>query len=290
MRPIASVLLSVIFFLASCSQVPQESGPPIEVHFCPREDCAQLLASFINGSADCALYDVSRQVVKDALQEARVVTEQRNRHHLPVARAPLRPGLMHDKFCVKDGAVWTGSYNPTNSSLHNNIIVIHSKSLARNFGDEFEELWTGRSDRKVRHPIVRYNNATVETRFCPEDGCERRVLDALSRANTSIRFALYSFTSDAISDLLVAKHRAGVRVSGLVGTRNRWDEFDKLRGAGIAFVHNASIHDKVFIIDNRTVITGSYNPTGNGDGRNDENVVIISDEHISSTFCEEFGC
>jgi phosphatidylserine/phosphatidylglycerophosphate/cardiolipin synthase-like enzyme len=280
--------LSVVI-LASCAQVPEEFGPPIEVHFCPREDCAQLLTSFINGSADCALYDVSLPGVKDPLSDVRVVTDQRNRQKLPGAKAPVRPRLMHNKFCVKGDAILTGSYNPTKSDLHNNIVIIGSPSLAGVFQDEFDELWSEAPDRRVRHPVIRYNGRDIGVSFCPEDGCERHVLDALSRANTSIRFALYSFTSDAIGDVLVAKHRAGVRVSGAFGTRNRWDEFGKLEDVGINVVFNSSIHDKVFIIDNRTVITGSYNPTGNGDGRNDENVLILNDEAVAGRFVEEFS-
>ncbi|PIZ50622.1 hypothetical protein COY27_06455 [Candidatus Woesearchaeota archaeon CG_4_10_14_0_2_um_filter_33_13] len=48
------------------------------------------------------------------------------------------------------------------------------------------------------------------------------------------------------------------------------------------------MHHKVFIIDNRTVITGSYNPTGGGDKSNDENILIVEDEEIAGRFVEEF--
>ena len=49
------------------------------------------------------------------------------------------------------------------------------------------------------------------------------------------------------------------------------------------------MHHKVFIIDNRTVITGSFNPTKNGDTRNDENILIIHDEKIAGKYLEEFN-
>ena len=41
--------------------------------------------------------------------------------------------------------------------------------------------------------------------------------------------------------------------------------------------------------DALTVITGSMNPTKNGDERNDENLIIIKDETIARLFLEEFG-
>jgi phosphatidylserine/phosphatidylglycerophosphate/cardiolipin synthase-like enzyme len=53
--------------------------------------------------------------------------------------------------------------------------------------------------------------------------------------------------------------------------------------------NNQTMHQKVFIIDRETVITGSMNPTGNGDKHNDENVLIIHDPLIAEKFMEEYG-
>ncbi|HLC75483.1 MAG TPA: phospholipase D-like domain-containing protein, partial [Candidatus Nanoarchaeia archaeon] len=40
--------------------------------------------------------------------------------------------------------------------------------------------------------------------------------------------------------------------------------------------------------DNSTVVTGSMNPTKNGDETNDENVVIIKDKEIAELYLKEF--
>jgi len=49
-----------------------------------------------------------------------------------------------------------------------------------------------------------------------------------------------------------------------------------------------NMHHKVFIIDNETVVTGSYNPTSSGDEKNDENILIIHDKGIAKKFLDEF--
>jgi len=49
-----------------------------------------------------------------------------------------------------------------------------------------------------------------------------------------------------------------------------------------------NLHHKVFIVDEKTVITGSFNPSANGDQRNDENMVIIEDPAIAQRFVAEF--
>ena len=48
------------------------------------------------------------------------------------------------------------------------------------------------------------------------------------------------------------------------------------------------LHHKVFIIDNATVILGSYNPTAAANTKNDENIIITHDETIAQRFVEEF--
>ena len=52
--------------------------------------------------------------------------------------------------------------------------------------------------------------------------------------------------------------------------------------------NKGTMHHKVFIIDGKIVATGSFNPTKNGDIRNDENLVIIHDESIAKQFLNEF--
>ena len=47
------------------------------------------------------------------------------------------------------------------------------------------------------------------------------------------------------------------------------------------------MHHKVFIIDEKTVVTGSMNPTQNGNERNDENILILHDEDIAKQYIKE---
>ena len=48
------------------------------------------------------------------------------------------------------------------------------------------------------------------------------------------------------------------------------------------------MHHKVFIIDNETVVTGSFNPTASAENKNDENIIIIKDKNIAGSFLKEF--
>ena len=49
------------------------------------------------------------------------------------------------------------------------------------------------------------------------------------------------------------------------------------------------MHHKVFIIDNKIVVTGSYNPTKNGNEHNDENMLIMHDAMLAEKYVAEFS-
>jgi phosphatidylserine/phosphatidylglycerophosphate/cardiolipin synthase-like enzyme len=72
---------------------------------------------------------------------------------------------------------------------------------------------------------------------------------------------------------------------------NTGTEFDPFRQAGLDVRldgNDGQMHHKVFIVDGRIVITGSYNFSRSAEERNDENVVIIYDERVARFFLEEF--
>jgi len=52
--------------------------------------------------------------------------------------------------------------------------------------------------------------------------------------------------------------------------------------------NSATMHHKVFIIDEKIVITGSFNPSKNADTKNDENILVIENTELASKFLEEF--
>jgi phosphatidylserine/phosphatidylglycerophosphate/cardiolipin synthase-like enzyme len=49
------------------------------------------------------------------------------------------------------------------------------------------------------------------------------------------------------------------------------------------------LHHKVFIIDDKTVITGSFNFSASAQDGNDENVVIITDPDLAAQYIAEFN-
>ncbi|MCJ7732988.1 MAG: phospholipase D-like domain-containing protein, partial [Anaerolineales bacterium] len=53
-------------------------------------------------------------------------------------------------------------------------------------------------------------------------------------------------------------------------------------------VHPEKLHHKVIIIDDRIVVTGSYNLTQSAEIQNDENTLVIHNQEIARVFLGEF--
>lgn len=102
----------------------------------------------------------------------------------------------------------------------------------------------------------------------------------------------FSFTNEDIAEALITKNNLDIR--GIVDSgqaSSRFSQFKKLQEFGVGIKKDSNkykMHNKVFIIDNQTVATGSFNPTLSADTRNDENLLIMHDKKIADAFLKEF--
>jgi phosphatidylserine/phosphatidylglycerophosphate/cardiolipin synthase-like enzyme len=273
-------------------------------------------------SVDLATFDLDLADVVDALLRAhargvavRVVVDSENLITPEVSeqtgrlqRAGVavhfdrREPFMHDKFLIVDRAIaWTGSWNVTiNDTWRNNnqMLRFASRQVAANYTNEFDQLFDGNfGTSKISdtpYPQVRLGAALVAVFFAPQDGVAKHVLERLAAAKRSIHFMTFSYTADPIADAMIAKRTAGLLVRGVFERQNAAGTgatFSQLRNGGVDVLEDGNcyiLHHKVIIIDERTVITGSYNFTASAELDNDENLVIIDDPQLAKAYLAEF--
>lgn len=213
--------------------------------------------------------------------------------------------LMHNKFVVIDGyEVWTGSMNMTVNGAYrhlNNLVRVQSVLMAENYSSEFEEMYLDGffgeiSLKNTPHPVLTIDGIRIETYFSPEDSPAARIMKLVLDAEESIDFLYYSFTSDGIADALLFQATQGVEVRGVMDAYQERSglggEYQRLKEYGLDVhldVHPEKLHHKVIIIDNKIVITGSYNLTRSAEIRNDENILIIHNDTVAGIYLGEFG-
>ena len=104
----------------------------------------------------------------------------------------------------------------------------------------------------------------------------------------------YSFTSPAIAKARTEAHRRGVKVEVILDKSNRTDRYSAAtftQNYGIpTFIddRHAIAHNKIIIIDGKTVLTGSFNFTKQAEEHNAENLLVIEDSGLAVKFTQNW--
>ena len=214
-----------------------------------------------------------------------------------------REAFMHNKFWIFDQqAVWTGSTNITVNGIfkqNNNVIVLRSPEIAYIYEREFQELWSGqfgpRAPSTISNQWAILDTTPVQVLFSSEDNAMSSLLAVVNDAKFSIRFLAFSFTDDALAQTMIERFKAGVDVQGVYETLASTSIYSDLKtfwcaGVPVRQDGNGSLmHNKVIIVDNSTVITGSLNFTAGANEKNEENVIIIDNPEIAALYLQEYA-
>lgn len=286
-------------------------------------------------SIDVTIYNINRTTIVTALNNAvnrgvqvRLIADNGTANTALQTGTPAfswftgnSGGLMHDKFMIIDvdspNSCWlfTGSMNFTSGEIfdnYNSFMFIQDQSLAKAYKLEFEEMWgtTGPNPgiftkklgadktNNTPHKFI-IGGIPVESYFSPSDGTTSEISAALQTAESSIEFAMLTFTRNDLRDVLIARHNAGVNIRGMIENINdTGGEYQVLVDAGISVkdhVEQYLLHHKYGIIDaampssDPMVVVGSHNWTSAAEDNNDENTLIIHDATIANIYTQEFN-
>jgi len=256
----------------------------------------------------------------------RIVTDTDNLENPPLKRVraegiPVvddqRRAIMHHKFAVIDGeTVMTGAWNFAERDTYrhnNNSVVFRSPELARDLTNEFEKMFAARrfgptKPQDVPNPLVERDGTRVQVFFASEQEVPPEIIERVRAARSSIAHMAFTFTLDQLGVALADRALAGVGVWGVVettGSQTQFSEYGHLKNVknatagppfpgcaqGPSVVQDGNpflMHHKVFVIDERTVIFGSFNFTQAAAQDNDETLLIVEDPTMARAFLAEF--
>lgn len=273
-------------------------------------------------SLDIAVFDLDNPTIADAILAAhrrdvavRIVTDDEHGLHnedsdlprLREAGVPIiddgRSALMHNKFMILDGrTVWTGSMNYTINGAYrhnNNVFALDDAQAVAAYQAEFEEMFLRgefgprSTDDGLRSFALEAGEVSVM--FGAESDEISPLLTEIAQARESIHFMTFVFSLDELAlAMLRQTEEHAVRVRGIFERRSSladWSVLPELycAGAEVRQDGNANyLHHKVIIIDEGTVIAGSFNFSRSAARSNDENLLIIRHPEIAALYLDEW--
>ncbi len=123
--------------------------------------------------------------------------------------------------------------------------------------------------------------ASIEALFSPGGGCEARIIAEVAEAEKRIRVQMYIFNSKPIAEAIIEAKRRGVECEVIADKSEETKVYGRLpvlKRAGVKVLidgQHETANNKIMLIDDHTVITGSYNYTRAAEEKNAENLLII---------------
>lgn len=119
--------------------------------------------------------------------------------------------------------------------------------------------------------------------FSPEEDCAATIISEIDQSKESILVQEYTFTLEAVAKALINAKERGVDVKVILDKsqlHSKYSMINKLFVSGIpVWIDDKPkiAHNKVIIVDNQKVITGSFNLSKTAEKGNAENLLIIED-------------
>lgn len=137
--------------------------------------------------------------------------------------------------------------------------------------------------------------------FSGDTDLEAVVVGEIDAASSTVDVAIYTFTAENIQNALIDAAGRGVAVQVVMDARQTTDPANEgqaavrinLREAGVPVrtaegFNGGILHHKFVVIDDGTVVTGSYNFTLSANNANDENLLVLNDPNLARAYDEAF--
>lgn len=155
--------------------------------------------------------------------------------------------------------------------------------------------WNFFFKKEIAQPLKTSSvSASVELCFTPGENCTERIVQKIAQTQKNIRIQAYSFTSAPIAQALVEAQKRGIDIKIILDDSQEKEKYSSLD----FFLHSnistavdkahAIAHNKIMILDEQSVVTGSFNFTKAAEERNAENVVFLNDTKLAEDYLENW--
>jgi hypothetical protein len=227
------------------------------------------------------------------------------------AKIGFNPRIFHHEFIIRDQGearepVLTWSTNFTTTGTHrnlNHVVIFHDIGVTAAYQSEFDQLRDGIFDARSpkltsTDPLtLDIEGSPVQIMFSQDNNPEVRIVNEILKAQTSAYFMIFTFAkSTTIGDALIAKLRGGnFEVVGVLDggqSAHKWSPYKTLLNEGAklrreTLPNNRKLHHILIVLDDHSVIGGSFIYTDPADQYNDENLFPVRDTKVAALFKTE---
>lgn len=135
----------------------------------------------------------------------------------------------------------------------------------------------------------------IKVYFSPNGGCQQAVVAEIRKAQETIDIAMYYLSSREIAQALVKASDRNVAIRIVL---DQGQEIEAASKSTYLIKHGFQVryhlgfglmHNKFAIIDGKSLITGSFNWTKTAEEKNEENLLIITDQDTIAKYEGRFN-
>lgn len=266
------------------------------VYFCPEQDCNSILYETINKAKkiDCAIYDITLPWFYNLVKtkDTRIIIDNdqltEDAKQYDFIKTDKSSSYMHNKLCIFDNnTLLIGSINFTLDAVtkqNNNFIITNDSNLINLANQYFNELWNGN-----------FKNGFNYINFCSSpSNCMQHYIDETKNSNNNIKCMFFSFTYADLTNALAEKQKDNLDIKIILekSQNSQYNQYSQLKDKNINVIWDANpsyMHNKFCVFDSNVVITGSMNPSNNGNTNNNESIIIINNKEVAKEYESYFN-
>jgi mitochondrial cardiolipin hydrolase len=143
--------------------------------------------------------------------------------------------------------------------------------------------------------ISQPDSSTADAYFSPGDACRSIITSQINTASQNLRICVFTISDDVITNSIATAHKKGVTVQIITDNDKLHDEgsdINYLSALGIPIKTDTTpnhMHHKFMVVDDRALLTGSYNWTRSAALYNHENVLFTTEGRVIRSYLKEFS-
>lgn len=167
--------------------------------------------------------------------------------------------------------------------------IAHEKANAKNFSLVMQ--WVENTVKAISG-LVKHDIS--EAYFSPGKACRSAITHQIIQAVEKIDICVFTISDDLITNAIIAAHKKGIDLKIITDddkTKDLGSDIAQLAKEGIAVKMDDTanhMHHKFMVVDDHTVITGSYNWTRSAAKYNYENILLTRDPGVIKAYLKEF--